>query len=140
MLLPAVRDAATYDNLQCYFGYAVWQDLAARAFAGFLVHDSLNLLMYYPLNQQIGMVIHHFIFLTLVLYSLSGSYFKCEPNFDNLLTCKHAGVRACCMQRIGRTDALHLQVGAVHVHAHHARAKRTSCDAPQTAAQLSQHT
>ena len=79
MVLPGIPEMSSYSDMDCYFGYSVWQDLAARAFAAFLLHDTLNMLMYYPLNElptQL-MLFHHVLFGSLVAYALAGSYFRC---------------------------------------------------------------
>jgi hypothetical protein len=83
VLIPAIPEIRSYTPLECYFGYGAWQDLSARCFAGFLIHDVLNLLMYYPLNQLPNrlMLLHHVIFLTIVTYAIQGSYFRCGARF-----------------------------------------------------------
>ena len=77
--LPGLPDAWGYTELGCYFGYATWQDLGARCFVAFLLHDFVNILMYYPVSELPTrlMLLHHIIFAIPCLYALSGSYFRC---------------------------------------------------------------
>lgn len=68
-----------YTDVECYYGYSAWQDLAGRLFAGYLIHDTINIATYFPLTNtnNVVMIGHHVLFLVVCLYCLAGSYFRC---------------------------------------------------------------
>jgi len=64
------------DAREMVFGYSFWSHLFAQIFRSYLVYDLTMVVRFYPLLKDIGSVIHHAIFLSVVGYCYKYSFFK----------------------------------------------------------------